>query len=91
MRRGSRFKSRPRRKSFRRAKPLKSKHKQHPIKKRTHKGCSHDNGDGVCRYYEKMSVKERLLRRKFFLDHGGIEEPNAHYLWTGYYEGLYSL
>ena len=76
MRRGKRFKSRPRR-----ATSLKPRHKQHPIKT-THKGCSHDNGDGRCRYYEKMSVKERLLRKKFFLDHGGVEDPEAHYLWS---------
>jgi len=78
MRREKRFKTLPRR-----ARSLKPRHKQPPIKKRTHKGCSHDNGDGRCQYYEKMSVKERLLRKKFFLDHGGVEEPENHYLWSG--------
>ena len=56
----------------------------HRDKKRPRrKGCSHDEGNGVCRYYEKMSIKERLLRKKFFLDNGGVEEVDAHYLWSG--------
>lgn len=35
-----------------------------------------------CGYYANMSDKERLLRRKAFLEHGGVEEAGAHYLWS---------
>ena len=55
------------------------------------KYCSHGrhcNACGYywCTYYSSMSRKERLLRKKFFLEHGGIEEKGKRYLWSGIVE-----